>query len=92
MSTVQERVVAIIAEYLGLKHEDIVLDNSLVNDLGVGSLEFVELILELEEAFGFEIPDEVAEQMDTIQEVIDYINKHHGLADASTPSSRTTKH
>ncbi len=75
MSGVQERVVAIVTEILGVPHEEVTGDCSFTDDLGADSLDTVELIMALEEEFGFEISDEEAERMVTVQEVIDYLNE-----------------
>ena len=75
MSGVQERVVAIVAEVLGVEHADVDGDCSFADDLGADSLDTLELIMALEEEFGGEILDEQAEQMATVQDVIDYINE-----------------
>ena len=75
MSAVQERVVAIVAEVLGVNHEDVDGDCSFADDLGADSLDTMELIMALEEQFGCEISDAEAAQMATVQEVIDYLNE-----------------
>ena len=75
MSAVQEGVVAMVAEVLGIKPEEVIGDRSFSDDPGADSLELTELVLVLEEEFSCEIPDEEAEQMATVQEVIDYINE-----------------
>lgn len=73
MSTVAERVRKIIVEQLGIKEEELKNDASFVDDLGTDSLDTVELVMALEEEFETEIPDEKAEKITTIQDVIDYI-------------------
>lgn len=73
---IEERVKAIIVEQLAVKPEDVVPEASFVNDLGADSLDTVELIMAFEEAFETEIPDEEAEQINTVQAAIDYINSH----------------
>ena len=78
MSAVQERVVAIVAEVLGVKHEDVDDDCSFTDDLGADSLDTVELIMALEEEFGCEILDDEAEQMATVLDVINYLNARLG--------------
>ena len=75
MSAVQERVVTIVAEVLGIKLEEVIGDCSFAGDLGADSLELVELVMVSEEEFSCEISDEEAEQMATVQEVIDYIDE-----------------
>jgi acyl carrier protein len=75
MSDVAERVKKIVAEQLGVK-EEVSNDASFVDDLGADSLDTVELVMALEEEFDCEIPDEEAEKITTVQEAIDYIEKH----------------
>ena len=76
MSTVEQQVKAIVAEQLGVKQEQVTNDASFVDDLGADSLDTVELVMAFEEAFGIEIPDEDAEKIATVQNAIDYIEKH----------------
>lgn len=76
MSTVEERVKKIVVEQLGVKDEEVNSQSSFVDDLGADSLDTVELVMALEEEFECEIPDEEAEKITTVQQAIDYINKH----------------
>lgn len=76
MSSIEERVVKMVAEQLGVKEEDVKPDSSFVDDLGADSLDTVELIMALEEEFDTEIPDEDAEKITTVQQAIDYINNN----------------
>lgn len=76
MSTIEERVKKIIVEQLGVKEEDVTADASFVDDLGADSLDTVELVMALEEEFETEIPDEDAEKITTVRQVVDYINEH----------------
>ena len=83
MATVFERIKAIVVEQLGVEEADVVPTASFVEDLGADSLDLVELIMALEEAFStpaqkVEIPDEEAEKIVTIQDAIDYI-KEQGI-------------
>ena len=64
-----------IIDKLGVEEDAINTDAHFVNDLGADSLDTVELIMELEEEFGIEIPDEDAENMMTVGSVVDYIEK-----------------
>ncbi len=73
---IEERVKKIIVDMLGVKEEDVVPEASFVNDLGADSLDTVELLMALEEEFKTEIPDEEAEQINTVQAAIDYIKAH----------------
>ncbi len=76
MSTVEERVKKIVVEQLGVKDEEVSNQSSFVDDLGADSLDTVELVMALEEEFECEIPDEEAEKITTVQQAIDYVNKH----------------
>lgn len=76
MSTIEERVRETVVEQLGVKEDEVTLDASFVDDLGADSLDTVELVMALEEEFETEIPDEDAEKITTVQQAIDYINKH----------------
>ena len=76
MATIEERVIKIAVEQLGVKAEDVTPSSSFVNDLGADSLDTVELVMALEEEFETEIPDEEAEKITTIQEAVTYIKEH----------------
>ena len=71
----EEKVVDIIVEQLSVDKDKVVPGASFVDDLGADSLDLVELIMAMEEAFGIEIPDEVAEKITTVQDAIDHVNK-----------------
>lgn len=74
--TVEQRVVAIIAEHLGVETpEDVSSEASLASDLGADSLDMVEIIMAMEEEFDIEIPDEDAEEIETVGEVIAYVKQ-----------------
>lgn len=74
MSDTLTKVQEIIAEKLGKKLEEVHPEADLQNDLGADSLDTVELVMSLEEAFEIEIPDEDAEGIHTVQDVVNYIN------------------
>ena len=74
MEDIEKRVKAIVSEQLGVKLEDIKIESKFVDDLGADSLDTVELVMALEDAFECEIPDEDAEKITTVQQAIDYIN------------------
>jgi acyl carrier protein len=76
MSTIEERVKETVVEQLGVKEDEVTLEASFVDDLGADSLDTVELVMALEEEFETEIPDEDAEKITTVQQAIDYVNKH----------------
>ena len=73
MRTVEEGVKHIVAEQLGMKVEEIANDASFTDDMGADSLAAVELTMALEEEFNSKISDEEAENLTTVQTVIDYI-------------------
>ncbi|MDA0796751.1 MAG: acyl carrier protein [Proteobacteria bacterium] len=73
MSNIEERVIKMVAEQLGVKEEDVKVTSSFVEDLGADSLDTVELIMALEEEFDAEIPDEEAEKITTVTDAIRYI-------------------
>ena len=72
---IEEQVKKIIAEQLGVKLEQVTDDSNLTSDLGADSLDKVELIMNLEEVLEIEIPDDESEQLKTVKEVIEFVNK-----------------
>jgi acyl carrier protein len=77
-STVEERVIEIVCENLGVNKEQITRSTSFTEDVGADSLDIVELVMELEEEFEITIPDDQAEKIKTVGEAIDYIEKEIG--------------
>ncbi|MEN8256613.1 MAG: acyl carrier protein [Thermodesulfobacteriota bacterium] len=73
--SVDEKLIDIIAEQLSVDKAKVVPSASFVDDLGADSLDLVELIMAMEEAFDTEIPDEVAEKITTVQAAIEHIQK-----------------
>lgn len=74
--TIEEKVKKLIAEKLdNIDIKDVVLDASLIDDLGADSLAIVELIMTMEEEFDIEVPDEDAEKLSTVKDVINYITE-----------------
>ena len=74
--SVEEKVKGIIMEQLGVDAEEVTPEASFVNDLGADSLDTVELVMALEEAFKIEISDEDAEKITTVGEAVKYIESH----------------
>ena len=75
---VETEVKRIIKEQLDVDEADIKLESSFIDDLGADSLGLVELVLAFEESFELDIPDEDTEKIKTVQDAIDYIQKHSG--------------
>ena len=74
--SVDDKVFEIVAERMGVKKEDISKETSFVTDLGADSLDQVELIMELEDQFDLNIPDDEAEKLQTIGDAVKYIEEH----------------
>jgi acyl carrier protein len=74
--SVEEKVKNIIVEKLSVELDEVVMAASFVDDLGADSLDLVELIMAMEEAFDMEISDDQAEKLQTVQDAMDYIKKH----------------
>ena len=69
-----DKIESIVADQLGVDESQVTEDASFVDDLGADSLDTVELIMAFEEEFDVEIPDEDAQKIKTVKDVIDYIN------------------
>jgi acyl carrier protein len=75
MSAIESKVKAIIVDKLGVEESQVTPNASLTADLNADSLDTVELIMEFEKEFGVSIPDEDTQKINTVQDVIDYIEK-----------------
>ena len=73
MSDVKSRVIAIIVDKLGVDESEVTPEASFTNDLGADSLDTVELIMEFEKEFNIAIPDDQAENIQTVGESVSYI-------------------
>ncbi len=71
--SVDEKVKGIIVEQLGVDAESVTPEASFIDDLGADSLDIVELVMTMEEEFDLEIPDEDAEKIKTVNDVVNYI-------------------
>ncbi|HNZ27849.1 MAG TPA: acyl carrier protein [Spirochaetota bacterium] len=76
MSDSFDKVKSIISERLSIDESKITMGSSFIDDLGADSLDTVELIMQLEEAFGIQIPDEDAEKIATVGDAVKYIDEH----------------
>jgi len=72
-ASVEERVRNIICDQLAVEQDKVTLNASFIDDLGADSLDIVELVMTMEEEFDLDIPDEDAEKMKTVGDVIKYI-------------------
>ena len=76
MSADFEKLKKVIAEQLGVNESEITPESHFIDDLGADSLDTVELIMQLEEEYGLEIPDEDAEKLQVVGDVIKYIQEN----------------
>jgi len=74
MSDIEAQVKEIVIEQLGVDAAEVTIEASFIDDLGADSLDTVELVMALEEAFECEILDEDAEKITTVKEAVNYIN------------------
>jgi len=73
---IESKVIKIVAEQLGVNEAEIKNESSFVDDLGADSLDTVELVMEFEDEFEISIPDEDAEKIQIVGNVVDYIGSH----------------
>ncbi|MFQ5843701.1 MAG: acyl carrier protein [Planctomycetota bacterium] len=76
MKKIEERVIEIVCEQMGASRDKISGETSFINDLGADSLDTVELVMEFEDEFDLNIPDEDAEKIQTVGDAIKYIQEH----------------
>ncbi len=74
MGAIEEKVIDIIVDKLGVERSEVTPEAVFVDDLGADSLDLVELIMAMEEEFGMEIADEEAEKLRTVQDVISFVS------------------
>ncbi len=74
--SLEQEVIDIVVEQLGVDVEDVAMDKSFVEDLNADSLDLTELIMTFEEKFGFEISEEDAEKLKTVGDVVKYIESN----------------
>ncbi len=73
MSDILQKVTAVIVEQLGVEASEVKLESAFIDDLGADSLDTVELLMALEEAFDCEIDDANAEKINKVQDVVDFV-------------------
>lgn len=76
MASIEDRVYDIICEQMGVNRDQLTPKTSFINDLGADSLDQVELVMEFEEKFDLNIPDDEAEKIQAVGDAIEYIKEH----------------
>ncbi|MCZ6785713.1 MAG: acyl carrier protein [Planctomycetota bacterium] len=76
MKKIEERVIEIVCEQMGASRDKITAETTFINDLGADSLDTVELVMEFEDEFDLNIPDEDAEKIQSVGDAIKYIQEH----------------
>jgi acyl carrier protein len=76
MEDIDQKVIEIVSEQMGVDKSEITRDTHFINDLNADSLDTVELVMEFEDEFELSIPDEEAEKIQTVGQAIDYIKGH----------------
>jgi len=75
VSEIEEKVIDIVCKKLSVDKAKVTLETSFINDLQADSLDLVELVMELEDAFGMQIPDEEAEKIQTVGDAVKYVQE-----------------
>jgi acyl carrier protein len=76
LKKIEERVIEIVCEQMGASRDKITAETSFIQDLGADSLDTVELVMEFEDEFDLNIPDEDAEKIQTVGDAVTYIKEH----------------
>jgi acyl carrier protein len=74
--TIKEQVIKIVCEQMGVSKETVTMESSFIKDLGADSLDTVELVMEFEDEFDLNIPDDDAEKIQTVGDAVNYIKKN----------------
>jgi len=75
---IQEKVTEIIVEQLSVNADQVTPESKMIEDLGADSLDAVELVMAVEEEFGIEVPDEEAEKLISVGDIISHVEKAQG--------------
>lgn len=70
-----EKIRTILSEQLSVEEEEITLDSNIIDDLGADSLDLVDMAMTVEDEFGLELPEEMLEKVQTVEDIITYIDK-----------------
>jgi len=81
MTSIRERVFAVVADHFGVEVDSVAIENRFVEELGADSLDVTELVMELEEEFDINIPDDASDKMKTVGQVIEYVEGLPKVAD-----------
>lgn len=84
---IEEKVISIVAEHLAREPSEITRETSFVNDLNADSLDIVEVVMDLEEAYDMNVPDEDAQKIDTVGAAVDYIEQQVAKRTERAPAS-----
>lgn len=79
LQTIRERVLLVLNLFDKIDNSKLTVDAHFINDLGLDSLDHVEVIMQIEDEFGFEIPDDHAEQLWTPAKIIQYVADHEDI-------------
>lgn len=75
MSATQKKVTEILVDTIGIQETEVTPDANFIKDLGIDSLDYAELVMEFEQAFDIKIPDTDSDKLQTVKEVVSYIDK-----------------
>ncbi|HXE72940.1 MAG TPA: acyl carrier protein [Candidatus Nitrosotenuis sp.] len=75
MASIQDKVMKIVVEQLGVDEDQVTPSASFVEDLGADSLDIVEMVMAFENEFNIEIPDEDAEKITNVQDAVEYLER-----------------
>ncbi len=75
MSHTLDKVIQILVDKIGIAETEATLDANFIKDLGIDSLDYAEIVMEFEQSFDIRIPDSDAEQLQTIGQAVEYINR-----------------